>query len=121
MHPIQSQPRPSGHFDSLSARKYPKILVTIRAIVCYTISSKGEHRATPERREHEMKYKVTNPNRGIWEVYEADKYEAAENGVNIFDTEEYAALKAKLVEIRVATFKTRKAAREYIASIGGTY
>jgi len=54
MHSEPSQPRPSGYFDSLAARKYPKILVTIRSIVCYSIPSKGEHRATPERREHIM-------------------------------------------------------------------
>lgn len=54
MHRSLVKPRPCGHFDSPTVRKYPKILVTIRCKVCYSIPSKGEHRATPERREHEM-------------------------------------------------------------------
>ena len=71
MHPEPSQPRPSGHFDSLAARKYPKILVTIRPIVCYNIPSKGEHRATPKRREHEMESEYTyNELTGQWERVE---------------------------------------------------
>ena len=60
MHSELSKPRPSGHLDSLAARKYPKILVTIRSIVCYSIPSKGEHRATPERREHAMTTQTTD-------------------------------------------------------------
>ena len=33
--------------------------------ICYTIHSKGEHRATPERREHTMaKYKFTSKKLG---------------------------------------------------------
>lgn len=71
MHPIRSQARPSGHFDSLAAQKYPKILVTIRCKVCYTIPSKGEHRATPERREHKMETEYTyNELTGQWERVE---------------------------------------------------
>lgn len=58
MHPIQSQARLWRHFDSLASRKYTKILVAIRFIVCYSIPSKGEHRATPERREHEMQDQI---------------------------------------------------------------
>lgn len=65
-------------------------------------------------------YKITNPDRGVWNVYEAGKYEAASSGVDIFDAAQYATLKNRLAGILVATFKTRKAAREYVASIGGT-
>lgn len=64
-------PRGWPHFDSLAARKYPKILVTIRSIVCYDISSKEEHRATPERREHKMESEYTyNELTGQWERVE---------------------------------------------------
>ena len=52
MHIKPSQPLPSGHSDSLTARKYPKILVTIAPIMCYIIPS-GRHRAF-RRREHIM-------------------------------------------------------------------
>lgn len=65
-------------------------------------------------------YKITNPDRGVWNVYEAGKYEDASSGVDIFDATQYAMLKNKLAGILIATFKTRKAAREYVASIGGT-
>lgn len=66
------------------------------------------------------KYKIDNPNRGIWNVYVASEYEAMSKGINFFDTDQYDALKRNLEGILVATFKTRKAAREYVASIGGT-
>lgn len=66
-------------------------------------------------------YKITNPDRGIWDVYVASEYEALSSGVDFFDADQYAALKSKLAGIRVATFKTRKAAREYVTNIGGTY
>lgn len=66
-------------------------------------------------------YKITNPNRGIWNVYVASKYNAVISGIDCFDADQYAALKSKLAGILVATFKTRKAAREYVTSIGGTY
>lgn len=66
-------------------------------------------------------YKITNPSRGIWNVYVASEYEALSSCVDFFDADQYAALKSKLAGIIVATFKTRKAAREYVTSIGGTY
>lgn len=68
-----------------------------------------------------VEYKITNPDRGIWNVYVASEYEALSSGVDFFDADQYAALKSKLAGILVATFKTRKAAREYVTSIGGTY
>lgn len=46
--------------------------MTIRPIVCYTIPSKGEHRATPERREHKMETTEYTYNEltGQWERVE---------------------------------------------------
>lgn len=68
-----------------------------------------------------MKYKIDNPDRGVWDVYVASEYDAAANGVNMLDTSQYAAFKRSVASARVATFKTRKAAREYVTNIGGTY
>lgn len=66
-------------------------------------------------------YKITNPDRGVWNVYVASEYEAMSNGIDLFDADQYAQLKKELAGILVATFKTRKAAREYVTSVGGTY
>ena len=66
-------------------------------------------------------YKIDNPDRGIWNVYVASEYDAAASGLNTFDAKQYAQLKRNLESIRVATFKTRKAARDYVLSIGGIY
>lgn len=64
-----------------------------------------------------MKYVIMNPNRCKWDVYKASEYEAASEGMNVFSSE----LKERLRGIRIARFKTRRAAREYVTSIGGTY
>lgn len=68
-----------------------------------------------------MKYKIDNPDRSVWNVYVASEYDAAASGADMLDSEQYAKLKAALAGICVATLKTRKAAREYVTCIGGTY
>lgn len=66
-------------------------------------------------------YTISNPDRGIWNVYVKSEYDAMSSGVDYLDADQYAALKANLAGILVASFKTRKAAREFVVSIGGTY
>lgn len=66
-------------------------------------------------------YTINNPDRGIWDVYVKSEYDAMVSGVDYLDADQYATLKANLAGILVASFKTRKAAREFVVSIGGTY
>ena len=69
-----------------------------------------------------VRYLINNPDRGKWDVYEEGKYDEACERVNdsgYWGGERYAAIKEVLRGIRIARFKTRKAAKEYIISIGG--
>lgn len=68
-----------------------------------------------------MKYAIDNPDRGKWDVYEKKTYDAAHEGINGPTDEDMKLLYDRLSGYRLARFKTRRAAREYVESIGGTY
>lgn len=69
-----------------------------------------------------MRYAIVNPDRGKWDVYEADKYEAVSKAFNVLDDKELAQLNVALDCIRVRRYKTRSSARAYVTEVlGGTY
>jgi hypothetical protein len=55
-----------------------------------------------------------------WEVYYAPVYDVVMSSVNLitpdgeWDHEQYVALEERLQSVRMASFKTRKAARQYV-------
>jgi hypothetical protein len=93
-----------------------KVEDTTEANSTETDISKGQ------KSDDTIRYLINNPDRGKWDVYEEDKYDEACGRVSdsgYWGGERYAAIKEALRGIRIARFKTRKAAKEYIGSIGG--
>lgn len=75
-----------------------------------------------QKSDDTVRYLIDNPDRGKWDVYEEGKYDEVcdkVNGSGYWGGERYEAIKEVLRGIRIARFKTRKAAKAYIASVGG--
>lgn len=78
--------------------------------------------ADDQKSDDTVRYLINNPDRGKWDVYEEGKYDEACDRVNdsgYCGGERYVAIKEALRGIRIARFKTRKAAKAYVASVGG--
>lgn len=72
-----------------------------------------------------MEYCIGNPAPSVWNVYHAEDFariyeNGAANWFNLSD-EQRSEINAQFANARVATFKTRKAARAFVANHGGTF
>lgn len=72
-----------------------------------------------------MNYYIGNPAPSVWNVYPEEDYNRIYESIPgvWFDLsdEQRKEIRAQFASARVATFKTRKAARQFVANQGGSF